>query len=152
VVGRELLQCGQNLESLFFLATKKQVARRLRHENNEDQGRRDEQSRESDWETPRDRVGLDPRECKCEPIREGDAKGNASTEADKKESATTLLETFGLPCGNGGCDEAVMVSIRLCVDCDWTSLPVADTSDDTSCNVLSKREGGTLDNLSDDLD
>jgi len=95
---------------------------------------------------------LDPGERKCEPIREGDAKGNASTEADKKESTATLLETFGLPRRNSRCDEAVMVSIVRRVDWDWTSLPVSDTSDDTSCNVLPKREGGALDNFSDDFD
>jgi hypothetical protein len=55
---------------------------------------------------------LDPGECKGEPVREGDAEGNASAETDKEESSTTLLETFGLPCGNGGCDETVIVSIR----------------------------------------
>lgn len=151
MVGGKLLQGRQDLESLLLLATKEQVTRRLGHEHDEDQSWRDEQGREGDREAPRYRVGLDPRECECEPIRESDAEGDASTEADKKKRSTTLLETFGLPCGNGGSDETVTVSISWRGHLGWISLPVANTSDDTSCDVLPKRERGALNDLSNDL-
>lgn len=141
MVGRKLLQRRDDVQSFLLLAAKEQVTRRLRKEDDHEQCRQDKKNREGDWEPPRDRQSVDERKAVSEPVSKCEAESNARAETDKQQRATTVcLEALRLPSRDGRCKETTMISMAYHRGMKVVVLPIANTGNYTSSNILTERE------------
>lgn len=84
---------------------------------------------------------MDKREAVSEPVSKCEAESNARAETNKQQRATTVcLEALRLPGRDGRGKETTMISMAYYRDMKVVVLPVANTGNHTSSNVLPKRE------------